>query len=93
MRATHYELFRWQVLSDGGAFSYLVDLMSFDGNGRCTCEDFTIRKEPTIRAAITSKTFTPSDQYRCKHILHCRTLQLDGFIQEGRRQFGHNNDD
>lgn len=93
MTTTAHELLRYTVTGDTPGAEYLVDLASFDGNGRCNCEDFRIRKEPEIRAAIESRTFHPGDAWRCKHIHQCRQHLTNQVITEFRRQYGNNNDD
>lgn len=83
--------------------AYLVDLASYDTNGRCGCRHFETRLWPLIREARAAGTFTPSDATRCKHLIHGRRYfthliehpgdyaLLDEALREINRRTGGNN--
>jgi hypothetical protein len=69
---------RFHVPSDTyGQPPYLVDLASFNGNGKCTCIDYDTRKRIALRDGEPMGLAT-----RCKHIRRGRVYLLDKIIQE-----------
>jgi hypothetical protein len=62
VKATHHEEFTFFVTSDAGKPDYIVDMLEYDGIGKCTCPDFACKKEPRLVAGERTKAF------RCKHI-------------------------
>jgi hypothetical protein len=56
---------------------HMVDLLALNGNGRCSCEDFTCRKGPLLASG-----FPMGDKTRCKHIKSARDLFLDTVIRQ-----------
>ncbi len=84
---------RWWVKSRTRGKRYLCDLASYDGNGRCQCEQFTIRIEPLIRSgrniadaleagAVQLREYHVGtfDVFRCSHIMVARSVLLDAFL-------------
>lgn len=70
---------RWIVPSSSKPGEvHLVELDAYEGNGRCSCPDFTCRHEPVLRE-------TPKlggvDKTRCKHIRKARNKLLDDLIK------------
>lgn len=76
---------RFQVQSRSEAHvTYLCELDAYNGTGRCSCPDFTIRKEPLLARRVTAeqaieqklvkipKTGRISDALRCAHIIDSR---------------------
>ena len=58
---------------------HCVELDLYDGNGGCTCEDFTFRLEPILRAGAVPNDFE-GDALRCDHIKAARTKLVDDII-------------
>ena len=56
---------------------HLVDLVSYRRNGRCSCRDFSVRKEPRLRAGEE-----PSNSLRCKHIHSARDAFIELILSE-----------
>lgn len=61
--------------------THLVDLAAYNGNGRCTCEHFTMTMEPELK-----KMKGPHNRYRCKHILAARHYFCNNMIKAIRKQ-------
>ena len=62
---------RWRVPSSSRPkHSHIVELSAYGGNGKCLCEDFTIRYERELREGVSA-----GNAHRCKHIKKAR----DGF--------------
>jgi len=51
--------------------AYLVDIISYSGNGKCSCPHFEFRLEPKVKTG---------EIHRCKHILASREMALDIII-------------
>lgn len=93
-RIKAHELLSFHIQSDDpascrkemGRDYYLVDLSSYDGQGRCDCRDFRCRIEPKL-----SRGQKPPKRF-CKHIIAARDQLLDMFIAEFLRRFGPTND-
>lgn len=61
----HGEMLRFHVTSQRARVDpYLVDLLELNGNGKCGCPDFSVRREKALREET-------GEQTRCKHILAC----------------------
>lgn len=58
---------------------HCVELDLYGGNGGCTCEDFTFRLEPILRAGAVPKDFE-GDALRCAHIVAARRKLADDII-------------
>ena len=52
---------------------YLVDICAERGNGRCSCEDFELRRLPALHRGEPGP-------HRCKHIERAREFELDACI-------------
>jgi hypothetical protein len=96
---TPYGHLRLLVASDAcDGREYLVDLVSYKGNGRCNCTDFETRCWPLIRD-------NKAGRRRCKHIHRSRQfiselikrpgdmLWLDVVIAEWIRRYGPNTEE
>lgn len=65
---------------------YLVELDAYHNNGRCVCEDFTMRLEPILKKgispemAVRSGMITLKKNWRVMNSLRCKHC-LDAFIQ------------
>lgn len=84
--AEHYDhALRFQVKSRTDPHAtYLCELDAYGGTGKCTCLDFTMRKEPLLARRIKPddavkqklvsmpKTGRISDALRCAHIIDSR---------------------
>lgn len=72
------EPFRFWVQSSAGRERYVVDLASYNGNGKCTCKDFAVRGEPDVSRL--------SANYRCKHLwmalAHVGHTSVQAFIKK-----------
>lgn len=90
MEIEEYGRARFLVKSHGR--DHLVDLITFDGNGACTCVHFLSRLKPAITEARRLRDFAPADCYRCPHIRKCRELLLDRFIVELMKKYPDNED-
>lgn len=62
---------RWHVPASE-APPYLVDILSLEGNGECSCPHFQFRLLPLVEGEITAGTFTTDAPHRCKHITMTR---------------------
>lgn len=69
---------RFLVSSKDPNVENLVDLLSIDCNGECSCEDFRMVRMPQIREGKVPN--------RCKHILAVREYFLDSVIKTVDRQ-------
>lgn len=66
---------RYQVASDKpNTLPYLVDLLAYDGEGQCTCQDWEYRIGKYLRDEV------PPEKRFCKHILAAREKFLDEII-------------
>lgn len=69
---------RWLVPSASRpGESHLVELDAYNGNGKCSCADFTCRHEALARTGQGGVAKT-----RCKHIKRARSALLDSLIKE-----------
>lgn len=69
---------RWRVRSqENPEIEYVVDVMAYHKTGRCTCSDFTMRKEPIARLV-----YEAMDSLRCKHLRAVRDRLLDALLDE-----------
>lgn len=97
MPTTVYGHLRYLVPSDDARRAdYLVDLVSYEGQGRCSCADWNTRCWPNIRDDKKARK-------QCKHIRRARLhleqflwkngfdLSADEIIQEWIRRYGSNN--
>lgn len=64
-------LTRFEIESDAGNGTYLVDLGEYDGNGKCTCKHFECRMAKFLNDGERATPATP-DIFQCKHIRACR---------------------
>lgn len=71
----HFESFRFRVPSSSGEAPYLVDLTSYNGNGKCDCKDFAVRREPELSQR-------PGQPNRCKHIYRAMLALADEYISK-----------
>jgi hypothetical protein len=55
---------------------YLVELNTYDGNGKCTCTHFATRIEPYLVRGMQ-----PLVDPRCKHIKRAREFYIDETIK------------
>lgn len=60
---------RYFVQSECSAREYLVDLSFYRGVGKCGCQNFAYKREPTLCRLPPSKWRQSGDTYRCKHII------------------------
>ncbi len=67
---------RYFVKSDSRKAEHLVELDAYNCNGKCTCEDFRIRREPKLEQRAK-----PCDGLRCKHIAQARAFLTDDIIK------------
>jgi hypothetical protein len=56
---------------------HVVDLELYDGNGACSCENFTYRLEPALKAGAK-----PGDSWRCRHIREARARLTDDIVRQ-----------
>lgn len=56
------------LVASGSGQTYLVDIASYSGNGKCGCQHFEFRLEPKVKMGAVE---------RCKHILAAREMALD----------------
>lgn len=69
---------RYYVGSEGNPRgSYLVDLLSYEGRGECSCKDWSTRRWPAIRDGGSDT---------CKHVRAARDYFLNGLLRELSRQ-------
>jgi len=68
---------RARVLVTSHGQTFLVDLVSFDLNGGCTCAHFLSRLKPEINRARELGNFIPGHFFRCPHIRAARDFILD----------------
>jgi hypothetical protein len=90
MSAKRYDSpLRWHVDSHTRTgIKHLVELDAYDGNGRCSCENFTYRLEKVIAQPGA----TPSNSTRCSHILEARDECLDQvlkLVKARQKENGH----
>lgn len=78
MNATRFDsVFRYHVDSDSRhETKHLVELDAYQCNSACTCEYFTYRLEPMLKAGAQ-----PSNDTRCKHIIAARDTFLKEMIE------------
>lgn len=62
---------------------HLVELDAYEGNGRCSCEQFTFRLEGELKNTPDIK---PSDATRCHHICEAREAFTDEIIKLIKRR-------
>lgn len=71
---------RWTIPSGSRPGDHhLIELDAYQGNGRCSCPDFTCRHEPDLRR---EPQLGGVDRTRCKHIRLVRDHFLDQIIRE-----------
>jgi hypothetical protein len=58
---------------------HVVELDLYQGNGGCSCEDFTFRLAPMLRDGMDDK---DGDLLRCDHIVACRKKLVDDIIEQ-----------
>lgn len=51
---------------------WVVDLEAYNWSGACDCEDFHFSREPDLKAGAKA-----GDDYRCYHILVCRSYVME----------------
>lgn len=70
----HDHVLRFRVQSDARPeIEHVVDLGSFDGFGRCSCENFEFRLMPELMEGRTPPA-------RCKHLIQARDHLVDEVI-------------
>jgi len=74
-------LLRYEVTSHTRReVTHIVELDKFDGNGACTCEHFTYRLEPLLKAGAKPQ----GESLRCHHITEARERLLNDLINRVR---------
>lgn len=61
------EIGRYHVASRSGPHPHLVDLMAFNFNGQCDCENFLFRMRPLLERGCA-----PDAELRCWHLKRAR---------------------
>jgi hypothetical protein len=62
---------------------HVVELDHYDGNGGCTCEDFSFRLEPMLKkGAVVPPDAKDPDALRCEHIKAARRKLVDDIIAQ-----------
>ena len=64
----------YEVLSDCGTETYIVDLLENKGNGGCSCPDFTCRRLPKFKETGKTVPYGWQDASHCKHLRACIEL-------------------
>jgi hypothetical protein len=59
--------------------THVVELDLYDGNGGCSCQHFTFRLEPLLKAGNRPE---ESDALRCDHIRAARRKLVDDIIRQ-----------
>ncbi len=72
----HDGMWTFLVESESRKGSHMVDISENNKNGRCACEDYSMRKH----AMFLSSGGMPDDRTRCKHIIAAREFALDDLI-------------
>jgi hypothetical protein len=84
MRVIGYERLRYHVQSrreaSQGVDPWLVDIGSYGGLGRCTCEHFTMTIAKEIKKLKAAGEFKPNDSLRCQHIICARRYAFDELL-------------
>jgi len=72
LKVKQYEKLRYHVLSESVPDrEYLVDLAENNGNGACSCEDFSCRKMTIFEKTGKIVQYGEPEATRCKHINAC----------------------
>ena len=60
--------------------AHLVDLLSRDLIGECSCEHFQFKLLQALEVATPKERQEHPSKFRCKHILHARNAVTDIFL-------------
>jgi hypothetical protein len=72
MTVTSHDKLTYHVLSETvHQQHYLVDLSAHQGNGECSCTDFTTRRFPVFKRTGKIVHYGKPEATRCKHINAC----------------------
>ena len=80
LKVTPRDIGTYRVMGDSSV-EHLVDLMSHDFNGECTCEHFTHRLGPILKGD-RDPMHAPAGGLRCKHINAARDYLTDEILKK-----------